>query len=81
MARPEKALDPGAGPVAQFANALRRLRHDAHVSYRAMAQRTGHSPSTLSQAAAGEKLPSLAVALAYAEACGSGADRAVWEAR
>ncbi|MFI1105154.1 helix-turn-helix domain-containing protein [Streptomyces melanogenes] len=81
MARPEKPLDPAAGPVAQFAADLRRLRHDAHMSYRAMAKQTGHSLSTLSQAAAGEKLPTLAVTLAYVEACDADADRAAWEQR
>ncbi|MBD0742432.1 helix-turn-helix domain-containing protein [Streptomyces sp. CBMA152] len=81
MARPEKPLDPDAGPVARFAVALRGLRHDAGSSYRAMAQQSGYSPSVLSQAAAGQKLPSLAVTLAYVEACGAGADRDAWEQR
>ncbi|MFD9791518.1 helix-turn-helix domain-containing protein [Streptomyces sp. NPDC059070] len=81
VARPEKPLDPGAGPVAEFAEGLRRLRRDARLSYRELADKTGYSPSTLSQAAGGEKLPSLAVALAYVEACGTGADLDAWEAR
>ncbi|PKV82988.1 helix-turn-helix domain-containing protein [Streptomyces sp. TLI_146] len=81
MARPEKPLDPDAGPVAEFAHALRHLRRDAGLSYRAMAQKTGYSVTTLSQAAAGEKLPTLPVALAYTEACGAGLDRATWEQR
>ncbi|MFI1170113.1 nSTAND1 domain-containing NTPase [Streptomyces melanogenes] len=81
MARPEKLLDPEAGPVTQFADGLRRLRREARLPYRMMAQQTGHSTSTLSQAAAGKKLPTLAVALAYVEACGAGAARAEWEAR
>ncbi|OAR24626.1 hypothetical protein A8W25_19835 [Streptomyces sp. ERV7] len=51
------------------------------MSYRVLAKKTGYSPSTLSQAAAGEKLPSLAVTLAYVEACGGDADREAWEAR
>lgn len=79
MARPEKPLDPDAGPVAHFADTLRRLRHDARLSYRAMAQKTGYSLSSLSQTAAGRKLPSLAITLAYVEACGG--DRAAWEER
>ncbi|WP_329394954.1 helix-turn-helix domain-containing protein [Streptomyces melanogenes] len=77
MARPEKPLDPDAGPVAHFAETLRQLRHDARLSYRAMAQKTGYSLSSLSQTAAGRKLPSLAITLAYVEACGG--ERAVWE--
>ncbi|MFI1177228.1 nSTAND1 domain-containing NTPase [Streptomyces melanogenes] len=81
MARPEKPLDANAGPVAQFADGLRQLRSEARLSYRAMAQQTGYSLSTLSQAAAGDKLPSLAVTLAYVQACRAGADRTAWEAR
>ncbi|MGO4431376.1 helix-turn-helix domain-containing protein, partial [Streptomyces sp. MCAF7] len=48
-------------------------------TYRAMAQRTGYSITTLSQAAGGERLPTLPVALAYVRACGG--DGAEWEAR
>ncbi|MFI1172868.1 helix-turn-helix domain-containing protein [Streptomyces melanogenes] len=58
MARPEKPLDPDAGPVAQFADALRRLRRQARLSYRALAQRTGYSPSSsLSQAQPDRSFP------------------------
>ncbi|MFC0844022.1 helix-turn-helix domain-containing protein [Streptomyces noboritoensis] len=79
MARPEKPLDPDAGAVARFADALRQLRHTAALSYRDLGRKSGHSLSTLSQAAAGDRLPSLAVTLAYVEACG--ADRREWEGR
>ncbi|MET9348374.1 WD40 repeat domain-containing protein [Streptomyces termitum] len=44
-----------------------------------MARRAHYSAATLAQAAAGERLPSLPVALAYVRACGG--DEAVWEAR
>ncbi|MGW5450145.1 NACHT and WD repeat domain-containing protein [Streptomyces asiaticus] len=44
-----------------------------------MAARTGHGASTLSQAAAGERLPTLPVVLAYARVCGG--DPAEWEER
>ncbi|MEV5343003.1 XRE family transcriptional regulator, partial [Streptomyces sp. NPDC052676] len=80
MGRKEKPLDPDAGPVQRFAADLRALRAEAGTpTYRAMAQRTGYSAPALSQAAAGEKLPTLAVTLAYAAACGGDAD--VWEKR
>jgi WD40 repeat protein/transcriptional regulator with XRE-family HTH domain len=80
MGRKEKPLDPDAGPVQRFAADLRALRTEAGTpTYRAMAQRTGYSAPALSQAAAGEKLPTLAVTLAYAAACGGDAD--VWEQR
>ncbi|MEU4038947.1 nSTAND1 domain-containing NTPase [Streptomyces collinus] len=44
-----------------------------------MAQRTKHGASTLSQAAGGERLPTLPVALAYVDACGG--DTGEWEER
>nr|WP_251096685.1 hypothetical protein [Streptomyces sp. Caat 7-52] len=44
-----------------------------------MAQRTGQGASTLSQAAGGERLPTLPVALAYVRACGG--DEEEWEER
>ncbi|MFD3373947.1 MULTISPECIES: helix-turn-helix domain-containing protein [unclassified Streptomyces] len=78
--RREVPVDPGAGPVQRFAFELRKLRAEAGgVTYRVMAQRAGYSVPTLSQAAAGEQLPTLPVALAYAAACGG--DAAQWEAR
>ncbi|MBC3989652.1 WD40 repeat domain-containing protein [Streptomyces sp. AC563] len=80
MGRREIPLDPGAGPVQGFAHALRELRRGAgNPTYRTMAQRAGYSVTALSQAAAGEKLPSLAVTLAYVRACA--ADPAEWEER
>lgn len=64
-------MDPEAGPVQRFAWRLRRLREQAGTpGYRHLAKRAHYSPSTLADAAKGERLPSLEVALAYAEACG-----------
>ncbi|CAL9341806.1 hypothetical protein SUDANB15_00278 [Streptomyces sp. enrichment culture] len=80
MGRREKPLDPDAGPVERFAVELRALRAAAGgPTYRVMAQRTRYSAVALSQAAAGEKLPSLAVTLAYVAACDG--DTAEWEKR
>ncbi|GAA3794239.1 hypothetical protein GCM10022403_030130 [Streptomyces coacervatus] len=73
-------MDPEAGPVQRLAHQLRELRKAAgSPSYRAMAETAGFSATTLSQAAAGERLPSLAVLRGYACACG--ADPGEWEAR
>lgn len=73
-------VDPSAGPTQRFAYALRKLRTEAGgTTYRAMAQKAGYSVTTLSQAAAGEQLPTLPVVLAYVQACGG--DRKAWEAR
>ncbi|MGW7253603.1 nSTAND1 domain-containing NTPase [Streptomyces sp. NPDC054834] len=78
--RPESPLDPSAGPVQRLAFELRKLRSEAgSPTYRAMAERTGHGASTLSQAAAGERLPTLPVVLAYVRACAG--DQEEWEER
>ncbi|PBC92414.1 WD40 repeat protein [Streptomyces sp. Ag82_O1-15] len=80
MGRREGPLDPAAGPVQRFAFELRKLRQDTgRLTYSVMAQRTDYSVATLSRAAAGDQLPSLAVALAYVRACG--ADPEEWEER
>ncbi|WP_406490579.1 hypothetical protein OHB06_00865 [Streptomyces sp. NBC_01604] len=78
--RREMPVDPGAGPVQRFAFELRELRAEAGgITYRAMAERAGYSDTTLSQAAAGGQLPTLAVTLAYVTACGGNPEQ--WEAR
>ncbi|MFI6603915.1 helix-turn-helix domain-containing protein [Nonomuraea sp. NPDC050536] len=80
MGRPENPVDPEAGPVQRFAWQLRQLREQAGTpGYRHLAKRAHYSPSTLADAAKGERLPSLEVALAYAEACGG--DPEEWRAR
>ncbi len=80
MGRREKPLDPAQGAVARFAFELRGLRatRAGAPTYRAMAQPAGYSGPTLS-AAAGERLPTLPVLLAYVSACGG--DTSVWERR
>ncbi|MFG2670875.1 DNA-binding protein [Streptomyces sp. NPDC048445] len=80
MGRRETPVDPAAGPVQRFAYELRKLRQETGgLTYREMARRAPYSVTSLSQAAAGEQLPSLAVTLAYAEACGG--DRGAWKRR
>ncbi|HWG98706.1 MAG TPA: AAA family ATPase, partial [Pilimelia sp.] len=66
--------------VEQFAAELRELRVKAgNPGYRQLARRTHFSLTTLAEAAGGRRLPTLAVALAYVEACGG--DREAWQAR
>src|SRR6266487_4572572 len=78
MGRQEKPLDPQAGPVQRFAHQLRELRQrNGSPTYREMARRAEYSAPALSQAAAGDRLPSLQVTLAYVAACGG--DCAEWE--
>ncbi|MEU6255395.1 helix-turn-helix domain-containing protein [Streptomyces sp. NPDC047043] len=78
--RPERPLDPDAGPVQRFAHELRSLRAQAgSPSYRTMSEQARVSVAALSRAASGERLPSVAVVRAYAQACG--ADPDAWEGR
>ncbi|MGP3979034.1 nSTAND1 domain-containing NTPase [Streptomyces sp. 8N114] len=78
--RRESPLDPAAGPVERFASELRKLRQEAGgLTYREMARKTSYATATLAQAAAGAKLPSLPVTLAYVAACGG--DGQAWEQR
>lgn len=80
MGRPERPLDPASGPVARLAHELRELRKAAGApSYRRMAEVAGFSATALSQAAAGARLPSLAVVQGYVRACGG--DPGEWEPR
>jgi hypothetical protein len=72
MGRLERPLNPKAGEVERFAADLRALRERAgHPTYRSLALRAHYAVTTLSQAAAGNRLPTLDVALAYVRACGA----------
>ena len=80
LGRPEKPVDPTAGPVQRLAWQLRQLReHAGNPSYRLLARRAHYSASTLADAAKGDRLPSLEVTLAYVQACGG--DLTEWRAR
>lgn len=80
MGRRERPIDPETGPVQRFAWELRQLREKAGApNYRTLAQRAHYSATALSQAAAGEQLPSLSVTLAYVQACDG--DVTEWEQR
>ena len=80
MPRPERPVDPAKGAIQEFAVALRELREQAGgPTYRCLADRTGLSISTLADAAGGRRLPTFAVAVAYAVACGG--DEQEWAAR
>src|SRR5882757_8774305 len=77
MGRRESRLDPEAGELQRFAQGLRELRADAgSPSYRQLALRAGFSAPTLSEAAAGNRLPTLQVTLAYVRGCGG--DESSW---
>ncbi|WP_218023371.1 nSTAND1 domain-containing NTPase [Nocardia altamirensis] len=80
MPRQERPLDSPNGPLGVFAAQLRLLREQAgSPTYRELSALAHYSPAVLSQAAAGRKLPTLAVTLAYVKACGG--EREEWRAR
>ncbi|WP_433309180.1 helix-turn-helix domain-containing protein [Micromonospora sp. CA-269861] len=80
LGRPEKPVDPTAGPTQRLAWQLRQLReHAGNPSYRLLARRAHYSASTLADAAKGDRLPSLEVTLAYVQVCGGDVDE--WRAR
>jgi tetratricopeptide (TPR) repeat protein len=79
VGRRERDL-PAAGPLADFAHALREVRREAgEPSYRRLAQAAHFSAATLARAADGRALPSLEVTLAYVGACRG--DVAEWRQR
>jgi Helix-turn-helix domain len=81
--RPERPIDPDTGAIAAFACALRRLREDAgSPTYTVLAQRTGLSSSTLSEATRGRRLASWNTVEAFIRACGDDPQpwRTRWEA-
>ncbi|WP_305067990.1 ATP-binding protein [Kitasatospora sp. A2-31] len=80
MPRRESPLDEGDGPLLRFASDLRALRERAgSPPYRQLAVRAHCSAASLSVAAGGRRLPSLAVTLAYVQACGG--DVRQWQHR
>ncbi|MFJ5986620.1 helix-turn-helix domain-containing protein [Lentzea sp. NPDC092896] len=80
MPRKERPLDTGDSAVLTFARELRSLRERAgSPTYRQLSSVTHYSEAALSQAAAGRKLPTLQVTLAYVRACGGSEEE--WERR
>jgi hypothetical protein len=78
--RGERPLDAGDTPLLRFAADLRKLREAAgNPVYRELGRRSHYSAPALSEAAAGRKLPTLAVTLAYVAACDG--DTVLWEQR
>ena len=80
MPRRERPLDAGDSALLRFANDLRLLRDKAgKPTYRELSARAHFSTAVLSQAAAGKRVPSLQVTLAYVQACGGSPSE--WEDR
>ena len=80
MGRPERPLDPAAGPIQAFAGELRKLRQEAgNPKYLQMQRLTGRSRTSLAEAAGGDHLATWETVEAYVRACGG--DLAMWERR
>lgn len=80
MGRPERPITTSQDAVRRLAIDLRALRKAAGApTYRAMAEQVHFSASALSQAANGQRLPTLAVVQAFVAACGG--DREEWTRR
>ncbi len=71
------------GPLQKFAHDLQVLRRQAgEPTYRTMARVAGVSPTVLSQAAKGRRLPTLQTTLAFIRACGGdAAAEKEWQSR
>ncbi|MEU8658990.1 nSTAND1 domain-containing NTPase, partial [Actinoplanes philippinensis] len=80
MPREERPLESEDTPLLQLAGDLRRLRlGSGRLSYRELGRRTNYSAAALSDALSGRRLPSLAITLAVATACGG--DAGEWTER
>lgn len=80
MPRTDRPLGGEDSELVEFAGDLRRLREKAgRPSYRELARAAHYSATTLSDAAGGRRLPTLAVLRAYVQACGGDPDE--WELR
>lgn len=71
MPRPERPLDPSAGPVQAFAADLRKVRENAgSPKYLQMSRATGRSRTALAEAAGGDRLATWETVEAYLIGCG-----------
>lgn len=77
MPRPERPLDPTAGPIAHFASEMRQLRESAgSPKYLTMARLTGRSRTALAEAAGGDHLPTWETVESFVRSCQG--DPAAW---
>ncbi|WP_185759386.1 helix-turn-helix domain-containing protein [Kribbella jejuensis] len=68
--------------VEEFADALQRVRRNAGLTYRELAERAHYSHAHLIRATSGKQLPTWEVAAAYLTGCGVPADlMPVWRRR
>ncbi|MEU8025637.1 helix-turn-helix transcriptional regulator [Micromonospora harpali] len=78
--RPERQIDPEAGPIQSFAAELRQLREGAgSPKYLQMSRASGRSRTALAEAAGGDHLPTWETVEAFVRACGG--DVRQWRVR
>lgn len=73
LGRPENPIPFPDGALGRLAQCLREGRALRGLTYADLGHRTGYHSTTLQRAAAGERLPTRQVALAYGNACGRSA--------
>jgi hypothetical protein len=78
MGRPQEPLDRDGSPVREFAFWLRDLRHRSGLTYEQLGKSAHYATSTVQAAAAGRRLPTLRVTIAFVAACGG--DERAWRA-
>lgn len=69
MGRPQAHLERDGSPVHEFAFWLRDLRNRSGLTYQQVALRANFATSTVQEATAGHRLPTLKVAMAFVAAC------------
>lgn len=80
MGRPQKPLERDGSPVREFAFWLRDLRKTSGLTYEQLGKSAHYATSTVQEATAGRRLPTLRVTMAFVKACGGdpGEWRAYW---
>ena len=78
MGRPQKPLERDGTPVREFAFWLRDLRKRSGLTYAQLAKNAHYATSTVQEATAGRRFPTLKLTVAFVRACDG--DVAGWQA-
>jgi hypothetical protein len=70
MGRSQEPLERDGSPVREFAFWLRDLRYRSGLTYDELGKKAQYATSTVQAATAGNRLPTLAVTMAFVRACG-----------
>jgi hypothetical protein len=76
MGRPQEPLERDGSPIREFAFWLRDLRNRAGLTYEQVGKNAHYATSTVQEATAGRRLPTLRVVMAFVKACDG--DPAAW---